>query len=754
MAEELRKFFPGRCLGLESPVDLETWRIWFARALILMGAVLFPLGAVFSLPQHLADGHLFLSLINLGVWGILLARCFSRPDAYRGNAAVILLLLYILTISYFVTLGPEHARPAWLVVCAVMAALMFGIPGAVAATVANAVFLLVLYEVMGPENRGWADQYQAPYYRWLLFVINSSLLTITTSLPVGYMLKQLDKSLKYERESQKRLSEEGERLKSANAALAREVALRRETEKELRERETYQRILFEKAPDGHYLFDPDGTVVDINHAMEQILGAQKDEIVGKRFYETGAILPELVTTAIDTFNKQFRGETLGPFEWDLMRKDGNIAAVEVNSFPLLVHEKKHLLGIARDVTGRKREEKEREQLENRLLQAQKMEAIGTLAGGIAHDFNNILSGVIGYAELALTSIGDSEDLKYHLDGVLKAGNRARDLVRQILIFSRYEADQKIYPVKVKSVIRDVLKMMRATLPTTIEIQFHLESEAFVLADPVQLHQVFMNLCTNSGQAIMESGGVLGVHLSDVSQDSGLLRKYPELDAGPHVEIAISDTGKGIPAELMDKIFDPYFTTKSQGEGSGLGLSIVHGIVKNSGGVLAVQSEPNRETVFRIYLPVTKEFFPEKDETSMVIPTGTEKILLVDDEPAIIEIGQTVLGRLGYRVEAKTSSLEALSSFEKNPDEYDLVMTDMTMPGFTGKELAKRMMAIRADIPIILCTGFSYQIDREETLQMGIKAFIIKPFKRQQLAGTVRQVLDEAAFVSPESELAN
>jgi PAS domain S-box-containing protein len=728
----------------ERPDDLHTWRVWFAKVLIVMGAVLYPLGSAFALPQYLAEGKYFLIFLNALVCVILLARCFSKDEDYVVNAFLIMTMLYIATTFYFIVLGPDHARPAWLVVCAVMAALLYGVRGAIVCVGLNIVLLLVLYEVMGPESAEWAAEYQTSYYQWASYVLNTTLLTIVSAVPTGYMLIRLDQSLAHEREAKKQLSEESLRLKEVNAAHVGEIELRRETEKVLREKEVYLRVLFEKAPDGYLLLGPEGRLVDVNLAVEKMFGYPKEEAVGKLFYETGSICPENISWAVALFNRHLQGKDLIPVEIELKRKDGRLITVELNAFPVTIKGEMHLLEIARDVTQRKREEQERKQLEQRLMQAQKMEAIGTLAGGIAHDFNNILTGVIGYSELALSDIGNEQELMRLLGEVLKAGNRAKDLVGQILTFSRYEGDQTVQNVKVKAVAEDVLNMMRATLPSTIEIRNWLESEVCVLADPVQLHQVLMNLCTNSGQAMMERGGVLEVRVSDLLPDADLLERYPELPPGPHVEIAVKDTGKGIEEEVMGKIFDPYFTTKPQGEGCGLGLSIVHGIVKTIGGVLVAQSEPGLETVFRIYLPAAGGILPESDKTEMVFPTGQERILFVDDEPTVIEIGQSILEKMGYRVEAKSSGVEAIESFENNPTAYDLVITDMTMPVMTGKELSERMMSIRSDIPIILCTGFSHQIDREKALEMGIKAFIIKPFNLQQLAEVVRNVLDDAS----------
>jgi PAS domain S-box-containing protein len=735
-------------LGLAGPVNLETWRTWFARTLIIIGATLFPVGIAFSIPHYFSKGHHWLGIIDLLIWGILLARVFSVRDDYRTNFLVILAILYFMMVSQFISLGPDHARPLWLVVIAVIATFMFGVRGTIVTTVLNVVMLLVLYEFLGPGNSEWAAEYQAPYYEWLVFLTDSTLLTLMASLPIGYLLDRIDRSLKQELAAKQQLIGEKDRLKELNEVLEREIELRRNTAKTLREKEAYMRVLFEKAPDAYHLFDGEGRIVDINQAAEEMLGFQKEELAGKVFYDAGVVPAGQAQDAFSKFKMHLEGKITDPVEQVLIRKDGSPVTVEVNAYPMMIRDMVHLLAIARDVTMRKRAEEERKQMESRLLQSQKMEALGTLAGGIAHDFNNILSAVIGYTELALASVDTETQLGQQLNGVLSAGARARDLVRQILTFSRRGSQQELRPVNVKTVARDVLKLIRATLPATIDIRQRLESDGSVLAESVQIHQLLMNLCTNSGQAMMDQAGVLEVQVLDVVPDAVLLEKYPEMDPGPHVKIVVTDTGRGISPEAIERIFEPYFTTKASGEGSGLGLAIVHGIVRKSNGVLGVQSRPGHGTTFEIYLPAIEADVSVESERDGQLPAGTERILLVDDEYDIVEVGAMLLEKLGYQVDTSTSSAKAFDLFEKNSGNYDLVMTDMTMPGITGRELAEKMVKIRPDIPIVLCSGFSHHIDGDEAKKIGIRAFVMKPLKLQEIAHTVRKVLDEAPSGEP------
>ncbi len=396
--------------------------------------------------------------------------------------------------------------------------------------------------------------------------------------------------------------------------------------------------------------------------------------------------------------------------------------------------------VSVDITKVKDLETERQRTETRLRQAQKMEAIGTLAGGIAHDFNNILSAILGYAELALDDAQKGKPAEGYIAEIVKAGNRAKDLVQQILTFSR-QTETEAKPIQVKPIVKEALKLLRATLPSTIEIRSAIKSDAIVLADPTQIHQVVMNLCTNAGHAMRDSGGVLSVALDEEDLDESFTDHYPGMRPGPFIRLTVADTGHGIEPALTDKIFDPYFTTKEKGEGTGMGLAVVNAVVQGCRGAVAVASNPGRGTIFKVYLPIAprRAEGQVKDETPAV--GGNERILFVDDEPALVEMGRQMLSRLGYRVTAASESSRALALFREDPGAFDLVITDMTMPHMTGDVLAAELMAIRPDIPVVICTGYSERISQESAFEAGIKALIYKPITRRELAGTVRSVLD-------------
>ncbi len=391
-------------------------------------------------------------------------------------------------------------------------------------------------------------------------------------------------------------------------------------------------------------------------------------------------------------------------------------------------------------------QEKRQKMQNQLLQAQKMKAVGELAGGIAHDFNNILFPVVVLSELLTEDLPPGSQEHDNALEILKAGKRGSDLVKQILSFAR-QSEHKLTPVQVQRVLKEVLKLSRSVIPANIEISQDIQSDcAMVMADPTQLHQVAMNLIINALHAVEHTNGKISVGLKEILfQQEG---EYQEdrfgisIDPDRYVMLSISDTGTGIDPAIMDKIFDPYFTTKGKNKGTGLGLAVAHGIIKEHGGYILVDSEPGKGTTFNIYLPlIEKSGKAASLEKVNVNPSGNEQILLVDDQEQIVQLEKLMLERLGYGVEFRTSSLDALEAFKANPDRFDLVITDMSMPNMTGDQLAMELTLVRQDIPIIICTGFSERINREIAETMGIKAFLMKPVVMSDLAKTIRKVLD-------------
>ncbi len=397
-------------------------------------------------------------------------------------------------------------------------------------------------------------------------------------------------------------------------------------------------------------------------------------------------------------------------------------------------------GVARDITSRLRTEAQllQAQRDEELRQSQKMEAIGTLAGGIAHDFNNILGVILGFSELTLLEVAKGGSSWHNLQQVLTAGHRAKELVRQILTFSR-KGDQERQPVQFHVVIQEAMKLLRASLPTTIRIHQELaEDVGTILANPTQMQQVLMNLCLNAAYAMHSGEGLLEICLEALEVDAPLAARHPELSPGPYVCLIVRDNGQGIPEDVLERIFEPFFTTKAAGEGTGMGLAVVHGIVTSHGGAITVASKPGQGTTFNVYLPQLNQPVNTKSASQASVPQGGERILFVDDEASLARLAKHMLTRLGHEVVVTTSSLEALSIFRASPHAFGLVITDQTMPHMTGDALARELRRIRADIPIILCTGYSHLVDANEATAQGINAYLNKPILARDLAKAIQR----------------
>lgn len=407
--------------------------------------------------------------------------------------------------------------------------------------------------------------------------------------------------------------------------------------------------------------------------------------------------------------------------------------------------------LENEIAERKNAEEEKVQLEAQLRQSHKMEAIGTMAGGIAHDFNNILAAVIGYTTLAKDNIPDGNSAQDDLKQVLNASSRAKELVSHILTFSR-KSDSANSHVNINpgSIVKEVLKFQRSIIPTTIDIRSDIDENCgHITGDSTEIYQVIMNFCTNALQEMDEIGGTITVSLHNTDHFANELETRPDLRVGNYVRLSISDTGTGIDPKHIDRIFDPYFTTKGVGKGSGMGLAMVHGIVNKHGGFLTVESEPGQGATFNVFFPrVEEECVPVSDDEIMEIPTGSERILFVDDEKDLVKIAESLIGSLGYSVTAVEDSAEALGLFREDPSRFDLVITDQTMPDITGTELSMHLLQIRPDVPIILCTGYSNIINEEKAKEIGIREYIMKPVDKNDIAILIRKVLDNAPGVGP------
>jgi len=530
--------------------------------------------------------------------------------------------------------------------------------------------------------------------------------------------------------------------------IIRDITQRRQSEDALRRSEQRFRDLFNSISDLIFTQDLEGRLTSINPAVKKLFGYTEEELLGRR-----------VTDFLDPqYQADFDSEYLAGV-WQnghckgvssFFRKDGSRIFIEYQS-KLVTPENDapFISGIGRDVTEQNLAAKEKKRLEAQLRQAQKMESIGTLTGGIAHDFNNMLSIILGNTELAQEKIPEGSPAREYLDEVQTASIRARDVVRQLLAFSRKTPEVRT-PINLVPLVKESLKLLRSTIAANITISQAIDEKPAVLeADPTQIHQVLINLCSNAADAMSDNGGTLKVSLESLDLNKETAGFDPDLSAGRFIKITIRDTGEGIAPENLNRIFDPYFTTKPVDKGTGLGLSVAHGIVKSHGGSLQVRSQPGHGSVFEIYFPAAVQL-PEAEQSppSGELPRAAGRILFIDDDPSLAKLNQQRLERLGYTTSSHTDPEKALEIFRAAPHQYDLVITDMTMPHITGDQLCREILKIRADMAIILCTGYNEKISRTSASDLGIARYMEKPISMRELAETVHKVLINASKKNP------
>lgn len=526
----------------------------------------------------------------------------------------------------------------------------------------------------------------------------------------------------------------GEERPYAVAISLYDITEKREIESEAFKNRERFRDLAEMLPEAVFEADLDVNFTFVNRKALKMFGYSGQD------FERGLNGMEMLASgdrkrAQKTFLKRIKGHAAGASEYLAVKKDGSLFPILLQASPII--EKGvpvGLRGIIIDITDTKK-------MEERLIEIQKMESIGTLAGGIAHDFNNILAPIILHSEMLLEDLTQNDPMEMSVKEIYTSSIRARDLVKQILAFAKKGTEERSV-VRASLIVKETIKFLRSTIPATIDIRYDISAEKdSILADPTQLNQIIMNLCTNAAHAMRAKGGILKIILGNENITSRIVNRLFTLKPGLYLKISVTDTGTGIPPYIIDKIFEPYYTTKGPGEGTGLGLAIIHGIVKNYGGSINVESCMDEGTAFYVYLPVVEAEASRPEKPEGRAPRGRERILIIDDEKPGLNAMRKMLERSGYNVTARSSSIDAIETFRNDTGAFDIVITDMTMPNITGKELVKEFKTLRPDLPVILFTGFSDQIDEKEAKKMGIDAFIMKPIIRNEVAHTIRNVLD-------------
>ncbi len=505
--------------------------------------------------------------------------------------------------------------------------------------------------------------------------------------------------------------------------------------------ESFYRDLFMKAPFAYQSLDSEGNFIEINKEWLSMMGYSRDEVIGKWF---GRFLKYETTKSnfADSF-MCFKNDGKISVEFDLIKKNKDIITAQFEGKIGVNNDGSFMQThcILKDNTEKKRLEEEKKKLEVQIRQSHKMESIGTLTGGIAHDFNNILSIVIGNTELAMLDIPESNPSFDNIKTIKEAGLRASEIVKQLLNFSR-KTDQILKTIDIDSVLKKSLKLLRSTIPATIEIAEDIRTHNInILGDVTQINQILMNLCINSSKSIGNNRGRIIVSLKEMVLNEKEVLLLPDLKPGNHVQIQVKDNGSGIEPSIIDRIFDPYFTTSDIGKGSGMGLSVVLGIVKNHDGAIVVESQKGEGATFKVYFPVTMGNTYQIPKVEEITLTGSESILFVDDEISITEMSKKTLERLGYSVDAVDNPVDALENFTLNPGDYDLVITDMAMPKINGLDFTKEIRDIRNDIPVIICSGFNTSINEDNIDDHSISAYLSKPVITSELAKTIREVLD-------------
>jgi two-component system cell cycle sensor histidine kinase/response regulator CckA len=716
---------------LEEDPGVSAWRVRIFHSLMLTVVVLGIITYIPSVWMSIASDVLSIAVIDtiVLVWALGIFMAFRA--SFRTRVVHLLLANYVLALFLLVQIGP--VSQIYLFMLSIIASLLLGLRAGIAAIALNALTLATIGYLANAEFNVGNAMMDNSLAKWLVISVNFVFANAVCALSVSVLVRGLEDTLLKERKARLDLANEHAVVRDAKARIEHEMEERARAETERMRLAT----AIEQASEVILIADTQGQVLYVNSACERILGHTREEILALN-------VRELIYANDETAAPPL-GDAMGAgVGWRgyirARRKDGDPFEAHVMASPIrdehgvLIN----FVVVLRDVT------QERD-LEARLRQVQKLEAIGTFAGGIAHDFNNILAAILGYAELLDDELGADEKHRGDVEQIIHASMRARDLVRQILVFSK-QTESVRRTIDVKAVCEETVSFLRASIPSTIDIVRRMDSSPCqISADPVEIKQVIMNLCANAAHAMHDRGGTLEISVRPVRLTDDMVIRLPRLNPRQaYVSLSVRDTGHGMKRDVLERIFEPFFTTKERSRGTGLGLATVHGIVTSLGGDITVYSEPGQGSIFRVYFPNAEEGAVTETNERKPAPRGNgERILLVDDEDTILGFAKQFLERLGYAVEACNRSRDALNRFTESPASFDLVITDQTMPGITGVQLAAALREIRADLPIILSSGFSDVISPETIHRHSIQDFVQKPFNQGEMAAAIRRVLDDS-----------
>ena len=724
---------------------MEFWRDKILQVILVAGLIIAFFALIPAAIMAAKEEVWLVFFLDIGMYVAGIFILVSRRLDFRFRAITTVLLIYIIGFYIICLFGLLSGGAFCLFTFSVLAGLLLGLRAATLALFVNGVTLvsfgwLHIYGTWG-QNLPFFPTILRGWVAWATFMLMNVISSFSAASMIGGMQYMAEKEQAANRD-----------LRAERHKLVREIEEREKAETALRESESRYRLLAENVTDVIWTYSlEEERITYVSPSVFAAMGFTPEEVMEQSFHDiltpvSAAIAFKAIAAGLERDSQPGislrRSRTL---ELQQKNKNGSITWAEVTTSFIRDENGKAmgLVGVARNIEARKTAEEERVRLEQRLQEVQKMEAIGTLTGGVAHDFNNILGVMLGHADLLLYDSDQSKSNYFNLMEIKKAGLRARDIISQLLRYSRKEG-RILTPLDIVPVVRDSLSLLRSTLSSKVTVHADIiENKAVVMADATQLNQAITNLCINASQAMESTGGMLEVSLKITILENGDPKLAPDMGGGKFVQLIISDTGPGISPEHLDRIFDPYFTTKEVGEGSGLGLAVVQGIVKNHGGLIFVDSSPGHGTAFTLYFPLSQKDLPEVGhrEESPDLPYGTESILFVDDEDSMVGMATHMLGRLGYKVTAYTSPMNALSTFQDNPEAFDLVMTDMSMPEMSGVDFYNKVRKVDQNIPVIICTGHSTQINQKKALALGMAAYITKPMSMFGIAEVLRKVLD-------------